>query len=103
MDVFLSYARNDKARVAPLVTAIEAHGWSVWWDADIATGEEFDDVIAAQLNASHVVVVAWTPVSVASRWVRSEARIGAERGVLVPVRFDKARREDRGVARVVAR
>lgn len=90
MDIFLSYARNDKARVAPLVTAIEAHGWSVWWDADIATGEEFDDVIAAQLNASHVVVVAWTPVSVASRWVRSEARIGAERGVLVPVRFDKA-------------
>ncbi len=31
-DVFVSYARSDKARVAPLVAAIEAQGWSVWWD-----------------------------------------------------------------------
>ena len=29
-DVFVSYARSDKARVAPLVAAIEAQGWSVW-------------------------------------------------------------------------
>ena len=28
-DVFLSYARSDKARVAPLVAVIEANGWSV--------------------------------------------------------------------------
>ena len=31
------------------------------------------------------------PVSVASRWVRGEAREAAERGILVPVRFDQAR------------
>lgn len=34
-DVFVSYARSDKARVAPLVAAIEAQGWSVWWDPDL--------------------------------------------------------------------
>ena len=34
-DVFVSYARSDKARVAPLVAVIEAQGWSVWWDPDI--------------------------------------------------------------------
>jgi type I restriction enzyme M protein len=28
-DVFVSYARSDKARVAPLVAAIEAQGWSL--------------------------------------------------------------------------
>lgn len=89
-DIFLSYARHDKARVASLVAAIEAEGWTVWWDADIASGEEFDDTIAAQLHAAHAVLVVWTPVSVASRWVRSEARIGADRGVLVPIRFDRA-------------
>ena len=33
----------------------------------------------------------WTPTSVASRWVRGEAREAAERGILVPVRFDQAR------------
>jgi adenylate cyclase len=35
-------------------------------------------------------VVVWTPQSVESRWVRGEAREGAERGILVPVRFEKA-------------
>ncbi len=32
----------------------------------------------------------WTPACVASRWVRGEARLGAERGILVPVRFERA-------------
>jgi adenylate cyclase len=41
-DVFVSYSRQDKARVAPLVEALEAEGWSVWWDPAIAPGEEFD-------------------------------------------------------------
>jgi adenylate cyclase len=36
-------------------------------------------------------LVVWTPNSVTSRWVRGEAREAAERGVLVPVRFDQAR------------
>ena len=34
-DVFISYARSDKARVAPLIAVIEAAGWSVWWDPEI--------------------------------------------------------------------
>jgi predicted ATPase len=34
--------------------------------------------------------VVWTPTSVASRWVRGEARVGADRSVLAPVRFDAA-------------
>ncbi len=90
-DVFVSYARADKARVAPLVAAMEARGWSVWWDPEIAPGREFDDEIDEALQAAKAVLVVWTPTSVASRWVRGEARDAAERGVLVPVRFDQAR------------
>ena len=90
-DVFVSYARADKARVAPLVAAIEAKGWSVWWDPEITPGQEFDDQIDAEINAAKAVLVVWTPVSVASRWVRGEAREAAERGILVPVRFEQAR------------
>jgi adenylate cyclase len=89
-DVFISYARSDKARVAPLVAAIEARGWSVWWDPEIAPGQEFDRQIATELGNAAAVVVVWTPQSVESRWVRGEARDGAERGILVPVRFEKA-------------
>jgi adenylate cyclase len=90
-DVFLSYARGDKARVAPLVAAIEARGWSVWWDPEITPGQEFDDQIDAEIDAAKAVLVVWTPLSVSSRWVRGEAREAAERGILVPVRFDQAR------------
>ena len=90
-DVFVSYARADKARVAPLVAAIEAKGWSVWWDPEITPGQEFDDQIDAEINAAKAVLVVWTPTSVTSRWVRGEAREAAERGILVPVRFEQAR------------
>ena len=89
-DVFVSYARSDRARVEPLVAAIEAEGWSVWWDRDIAAGQEFDRRISAELKSASAVVVLWTPRSVESRWVRGEARDGAERGILVPVRLDAA-------------
>jgi adenylate cyclase len=89
-DVFVSYARSDKARVAPLVAAIEANGWTVWWDPEICPGQEFDRQIAAELKIATVVLVVWTPNSVESRWVRGEAREGAERGILVPVRFERA-------------
>ncbi len=90
-DVFVSYSRSDKTRVAPLVAAIKARGWSVWWDPSIAAGQQFDDQIEAQLLAASAVLVVWTPASVVSRWVRGEARDAAERDILVPVRFDAAR------------
>jgi TolB-like protein len=38
----------------------------------------------------YAVLVVWTPHSVESRWVPGEAREGVERGILVPVRFDRA-------------
>ena len=89
-DVFVSYARTDKARVAPLVAAIEAQGWSVWWDPEIDAGEQFDDQIEAELKSAKAVLVVWTPTSASSRWVRGEAREAADRGTLVPVRFENA-------------
>jgi TolB-like protein/tetratricopeptide (TPR) repeat protein len=87
-DVFVSYSRRDKARVAPLVSAIAARGWSVWWDPEIIPGQEFDRQIDAELKIAAAVLVVWTPHSVDSRWVRGEARDAADRGILVPVRFE---------------
>ena len=89
-DVFVSYCRRDKVRVAPLVAEIQARGWSVWWDPQIAPGQEFDRLIDAELAAASAVLVVWTKDSVESRWVRGEAREAADRGILVPVRFDRA-------------
>ena len=90
-DVFVSYARSDRSRVAPLVAAIEAQGWSAWWDPEIAPGQEYDRRINDELEHATAVLVVWSPHSVESRWVRGEARDAAERGTLVPVRLDAAR------------
>jgi adenylate cyclase len=90
-DVFVSYARTDKALVAPVVAAIEAAGLSVWWDPEITPGQEFDSQIETEMQAAAAVMVVWTPASVVSRWVRGEAREAADRGILVPVRFESAR------------
>jgi adenylate cyclase len=86
-DIFLSYSRHDKARVAPLVAALEAESWPVWWDPAITPGEEFDEQISRELDAARCLLAVWTNHSVDSRWVRGEARDAADRGVLVPVRF----------------
>ena len=44
------HARGDKARVAPLVAAIEAQGWSVWWDPEICRRSRVRRQIAAELK-----------------------------------------------------
>ncbi len=90
-DIFVSYSRTDKAAVAPLVAALEAQGWSVWWDPEITPGDEFDKLIGAELESARAVVVVWSLASVESRWVKGEARDAADRGVLVPVRVENAR------------
>ena len=90
-DIFVSYSRQDRARVTPLVAAFETAGWSVWWDPEIVPGEEFDTLISRELAAARALVVVWSPASVESRWVRGEARDAADRGVLFPVRFDNAK------------
>ncbi|HXZ68619.1 MAG TPA: TIR domain-containing protein, partial [Alphaproteobacteria bacterium] len=90
-DIFVSYARADRALIAPLVAALEAQGLSVWWDPEIKAGQEFDQLISAEMAAAKAVIAVWTPTSVDSRWVRGEAREAADRGVLVPVRFGNAR------------
>ena len=51
-EIIVSYARVDKARAPPLVAALEGHGWSVWWDSDIAGGQEFDALITRELDGA---------------------------------------------------
>jgi len=87
-DIFLSYASEDRARVLPLVQALEHHGWSVWWDRTIPPGKTFDQVIEEALEGSRCVVVAWSHASATSHWVRTEAEDGRQRACLVPVLLD---------------
>ncbi len=90
-DVFVSYATEDRERVAPLVRVLEAEGWSVWWDRNIRPGAHFQRAISDAIDDAHCVVVCWTTTSVNSDWVLNEADDGKERGILVPVLLDDVR------------
>jgi serine/threonine-protein kinase len=90
-DVFVSYKAEDRRRVKPLVDALQTDGLSVWWDAEIAGGDEWRERIQEYLDAAACVVVVWSSKSVApeGKFVRDEASRAERRGVYLPVRIDK--------------
>lgn len=86
--IFLSYAREDRRVAEMIARVLGSAGHSVWWDRRIDGGDEFSNEIEAELDRSDVVLVAWSKYSVKSRWVRDEAAVGGDRGILVPVSID---------------
>ncbi len=83
-DIFLSYARQDRATARAFAECLSEEGFKVWWDASLHSGETFDEVIEKHLRDAQAVVVLWSPRSVASRWVRAEATLADRRNKLVP-------------------
>jgi formylglycine-generating enzyme required for sulfatase activity len=84
-DVFVSYKQEEAALAQNVIRALEAEGFSVWWDDRIAPAEHWDAVIEREIAAARAVLVLWTPASVGSQWVRSEAQYGLDHKKLVPV------------------
>jgi TolB-like protein len=87
-DVFLSYARADQDAAVRLASALEASGYSVWWDRHLTGGSEFARDIERELDASEVVLVVWSEAARHSPWVKDEATVGQEAGKLVAVSLD---------------
>lgn len=84
-DVFLSYKREDAPRVRKLVAALRAAKLDVWWDDDIPASAAWEATIEKALAGAKAVIVCWSPASVASENVRSEARVAREDGRLIQV------------------
>ena len=89
-DIFISYAREDKPWARRLADALEARGWSAWWDAEIPPGETWDEVIERELTTAKAVVVLWSATAVKKRWVKTEAALALDANKLLPVLIDEA-------------
>jgi TolB-like protein len=87
-DIFLSYNREDQAAARRFADAFEAHGFSVWWDVTLRSGEAYDQVTEQALRDAKAVVVLWSKKSVASRWVRAEATLAERNKTLVPAMIE---------------
>lgn len=89
-DCFISYKREDRPRVEPIVAALREAGHRVWWDADIPGGEHWRETIAARLDGATCVLVCWTEGAVGAQggYVREEAERARQRGALLPLLLD---------------
>jgi hypothetical protein len=89
--IFISYAREDQSRVAPLAKALEELNWTVFWDRTIPTGKTWRQVIDEALGEASSVIVAWSKSSVKSTWVLEEADRGREGKKLIPILIDNVK------------
>lgn len=67
---------------------MEAAGYSVWWDRQLLSGDEFSAQIEEALKAAGAVIVCWSAEASKSRWVRDEASVAADSGKLVAIGLD---------------
>jgi len=90
--IFLSYSRADRPIAQSIAEALEAEGFTVWWDKILRAGQTYDEVTENMLRESSVVVVLWSQTSVKSKWVRAEATLGERNAVVIPAMIEEAER-----------
>jgi hypothetical protein len=86
-DIFISYSREDRDRVRPIVEGLQQQGWDVWWDPSIPLRGQNDDM-DRMLGSAGAVLVIWSASSRGSEYVRSEAAAGLYKNKLIQARID---------------
>ncbi|MCG8441080.1 MAG: toll/interleukin-1 receptor domain-containing protein, partial [Caulobacterales bacterium] len=84
-DVFISYPRRERARVEPIMRALERLGLDVFADREPHGPAE---AVEAEVKVARAVLGCWSPTALARPLVRQECLIGQERGVLVPIAIE---------------
>jgi hypothetical protein len=56
-DIFISYARPDRDVAERLASALEARGWSVWWDRRLHGRQAFDRIVEEAIETARAVIV----------------------------------------------
>src|SRR5215813_14014726 len=92
-EVFLSYAREDQARVKQILEALLKRGFPVLFDREMISEVEWEKVLESRLQDAYAVVVVWSSHSVKkatqeSGWILREATIGLEKGRLFPSQIE---------------
>lgn len=83
-DVFISYKREDRKKARAIAEALAGRGLDIWWDVELLAGQNFAEEINAVIKKAKAAIVLWTPESVDSHWVVSEAHLALDRKILIP-------------------
>jgi hypothetical protein len=85
-DIFISYSQKQPQPTRDLAAYLESKGYSVWWDTDLTSGEDWREVINREIDAAKAAIVIWTPESITSEWVLAEADRANRQKKLIPLR-----------------
>jgi hypothetical protein len=88
-DIFISYSKPHVELTRDLASDLEAKGLTVWWDTDLLAGESFRQRIIQELHDCKAAIVIWTPQSVTSDYVISEAERARKAGKLIQIRTEE--------------
>lgn len=88
VDVFISYSRENKERVAQIAHAVQAAGYDLWWDAELPPHRSYGDVITEKIGSAKAAIVVWSHASAQSEWVRAEADVARNQKKLVQTAID---------------
>lgn len=89
IDIFISYANEDRLVAKNLADSLHEENWDVFWDRKIEPGAEWNEEIQRALHDARCVLVLWSAASRKSFWVRGEAADSFESDTYVPVRIDE--------------
>jgi hypothetical protein len=95
-DIFISYSKQTPEYTEDLAADLESAGFTVWWDTRLlpTSDQTFRDVILKELGDAQAAIVIWTPASVKSAWVISEAERARAQGKLIQLRSEDVPLED---------
>jgi len=88
-DVFISYKREDRSRVATIADMLSDLGLTSWFDASLISGDTWQSVINREVGAASAMLVCWTPQAVGSVQVMREVLLGVKRRMLAPAFLEK--------------
>ena len=71
---FVSYKRQDFARIAPILRLVHEVGVPMWYDRGIPGGAEWDEIIEDRLSRARFVMLFASEAAVASKYVRREVK-----------------------------
>lgn len=83
-DIFISYSRKERPHADAIYAALSEEGFTVWYDKRL-DHDDFGDVINREVTEATAVITLWSPLAVASKWVRGETQRAFDAGKLINV------------------
>lgn len=76
--IFVSYSHKDSATVLPVISALQAEGFRVWYDASIEAGTEWPEYIAEHLDGCSACLIFISNTALQSQNCRREINFAIE-------------------------